>query len=139
VRRLLETLEDGRARLYLLWRLLGIRRQWQAVYQEGGYQPLEASGSAAEHLCAFSRGEGENRLLSIAPRWYSRLAPGAADLPIGPEVWGDSVIRVPAAVVGEPGLNLLTGESVEVIEREGEALLPVATLLQSFPVALVRL
>jgi hypothetical protein len=46
---------------------------------------------------------------------------------------------LPQRSAGEGGLNLLTGEPVEVALREGLAVLPVATLLQSFPVALLRL
>ncbi|WP_260291247.1 malto-oligosyltrehalose synthase [Sedimenticola hydrogenitrophicus] len=139
VRQLLETLADGRARLYLIWRLLRIRLHWKTVYQEGAYVPLVVSGAAAEHLCAFARSAGETSLISVAPRWYSRLAPGAGDLPLGPGVWGDSSIVLPERLAGEGGRNLLTGEPVEVVLQEGLAVLPVATLLQSFPVALVRL
>src|SRR5690606_29956739 len=45
VRKLLDTLDDGRAKLYLTWRLLQLRQSRPALFQEGEYLPLETVGA----------------------------------------------------------------------------------------------
>lgn len=142
VRQLLDNLRDGRAKLYLTWQLLQIRKQWQEVFQRGTYLPLNVSGKHKEHICAFMRQIKETCLIVIAPRWFSRLMKTAEkDLPLGEAVWGNATwieTALPVSIVKNHGLNLLTGEVIQLIEINGTISLCVASVLVSFPVALVR-
>jgi len=138
VRQLLDDMTDGRAKLYLTWRVLNVRKHWQPVFQDGDYTPLEVTGPAAQHLCVFARRSGTERVITITPRWYSRLSPNTDDFPLGANVWGDTFIEVPELTLGDSGINLLTGEAVKVISQNELTVLPVATLLGLFPVALVK-
>ena len=138
VRQLLDDMADGRAKLYLTWRVLNVRKHWQPVFQDGDYTPLEVTGPAAQNLCVFVRHSGIERVITIAPRWYSRLARNTEDLPLGANVWADTFIEVPELNLGDSGINLLTGESVKVISQNEVTVLPVATLLGLFPVALLK-
>jgi (1->4)-alpha-D-glucan 1-alpha-D-glucosylmutase len=138
VRGLCDTLHDGRAKLYLTWRLLQARHDWPSLFQEGDYQPLDATGPYADHLCAFARRAGEMTLIAVAPRWFARLAPEPGDLPLGTTVWHDTEIAVPCLAAGARGVNVLTGETVVAEARAGVATVAAGSLLASFPVALVR-
>lgn len=138
VRQLLNDMSDGRAKLYLTWRVLQARKDWQQVFQDGDYLPLEVTGPAAQQLCVYARVSGTVRIITIAPRWYSRLAPKSDDFPLGGKVWGDTFIEVPGLNLGDSGINLLTGEAVDVISQNELTGLPVATLLGLFPVALMK-
>ena len=68
------------------------------------------------------------------PRFLARLRlPGP---PLGP-VWAGTWLELPA---GAPHLyrNVLTGERVEAVPREGRPGLPLDAVLATFPVALLE-
>lgn len=138
VRSLLDTLSDGRAKLYLTWRLLYARQHWTSIFESGAYVPLRVQGRLAEHLCAFARLDGDTTLMVVAPRWFSVLAPLPGDLPLGISLWTDTFIALPGITVGTEGTNVLTGEKVEIMQRTTVPVVYAETLFASFPVALVQ-
>jgi (1->4)-alpha-D-glucan 1-alpha-D-glucosylmutase len=139
VRQLLDDMKDGRAKLYLTWRLLHSRKRWPNVFQDGAYLPLMTAGSRKDHLCAFARQADEITLVIVAPRWFSRLIPAASgQLPLGNTVWGTTTVEVPNLAAGMRGVNVLTGEIVEVTQTNDIPTLAASTLFISFPVALLQ-
>lgn len=139
VRSLLDCMTDGRAKLYLTWKLLQSRKQWPAVFQEGVYVPLITTGPRKDHLCAFARQLGDIKLIVAAPRWFSRLIPAASgELPLGDTVWNTTAIEAPNLIAGMQGINVLTGETVEVSQVNDVPGLLAPALFASFPVALLR-
>ncbi|MGD8910404.1 MAG: malto-oligosyltrehalose synthase, partial [Chromatiales bacterium] len=130
-RHLTDNLEDGRAKLYLTWRCLALRRQHRALFEQGDYLPLEVSGRHAEHLCAFARRKGTQLAVTVAPRLVFRLAGGA--LPLGVALWGDTRIELPLA----SWHNWLTGETLRGESVEEAWSLSAGDLLRHFPVALL--
>ncbi|MES1264503.1 MAG: malto-oligosyltrehalose synthase, partial [Variovorax sp.] len=57
---MLARLEDGRAKMYVLWRMLQLRRERETLFRAGGYTPVRATGELGRHLIAFARRhEGE--------------------------------------------------------------------------------
>ncbi|MEW5756783.1 MAG: hypothetical protein AB1810_10810 [Pseudomonadota bacterium] len=138
LRGLVATIADGRAKLYVTWRLLRARRHWPRVFQAGTYQPFEAVGARANHLISFARSSDDFSFITVAPRWISRLVSADDGLPLGEAVWSGTAIDVPQLAVGARGINMLTGETVEVVSRASVPALPVEVLLGTFPVALLR-
>lgn len=135
-RALLETLADGRAKLYVIWRTLTLRHELPSLFQHGDYLPLETVGAAADHLCAFARRAPDNGLVAvIVPRLCVRLTGGRDAAPLGPETWGDTAIVLPADDADRDCENLFTGERLRARPADGR--IPVAEALQSFPVALL--
>src|SRR4029434_9078788 len=67
-RKLLDTWIDGRAKLWLIWRILTLRERHARWFDEASYLPLAARGSKAAHLCAFARPGPGATLVAIAPR-----------------------------------------------------------------------
>jgi (1->4)-alpha-D-glucan 1-alpha-D-glucosylmutase len=123
---MLEDWRDGRAKLALTAELLAHRRERPALFAEGGYEPLTATGTKADHLCAFLRSHGDDRLLVVVFRFPVRLELDRS--------WGDTAIPLPQAgsVVG--WRDLLTGRSVgtgvgTLAAEEALADLPVAVLV----------
>jgi (1->4)-alpha-D-glucan 1-alpha-D-glucosylmutase len=116
--------KDGREKLYLLRSVLGFRRQNPRVFQVGSYVPLTATGSLAEHVCAFARETDGERVVTIVPRL---LAAAARSAKSGPRIdWADTRIPLP------PGKyrSLLTGN---VFAADGDV--SVEQVLADFPVA----
>jgi (1->4)-alpha-D-glucan 1-alpha-D-glucosylmutase len=140
---LLESAWDGRIKLYVTWRLLGLRRELPALFLEGGYEPVEAAGERAGHVCAFARllTQEDGALvfaLVVAPRLVLGLTGGAERPPLGAEVWGDTHLLLPAALGAARCRDVFTGAEIAAVERDGAASLPLAEVLRRFPVAVLH-
>ena len=46
---------DGKAKIYLIYKALELRRKQRLLFEEGVYLPLAVKGSLAEHVVAFCR------------------------------------------------------------------------------------
>jgi (1->4)-alpha-D-glucan 1-alpha-D-glucosylmutase len=123
---MLEEWHDGRFKLALTATLLAHRREHPALYAEGVYEPIAASGPKADHLCAFARSHGEDTLLVIAARFPARLEtePG----------WGNTTLAWPQAAAGATHWrDLLSGR---IVERRGEVV-TAGALVGEQPVAVL--
>jgi len=127
-RPLLETLHDGRAKLWVTWRLLELRRRRPELFRDGGYLPLAPGGARAGHVLAFARAHASGTLVVIAGRLYAKLLGAAGGLPLG-EAWGDTAVALPPGVTALE--NVLTGERLQATDGQ----LPLASACARFPVA----
>lgn len=129
---LLANLGDGRIKLYTLWQSLALRARWPEVFRDGDYIPLTVRGELAAHACAFAR-QHENRvLITLVPRLPARLLGNRSILPLGPEVWGDTVLELPRKLARIEWRNVLTGERHAAAKK-----LLLGQLLACFPVVLL--
>jgi (1->4)-alpha-D-glucan 1-alpha-D-glucosylmutase len=137
---MLQAPADGAVKLYLVWRLLGLRRERPALFADAGYQPLTVEGPGAEHLCAFERRlEGEGSLLVLAPRLYFSLTGGGRKLPLGAEAWDETRLVLARPPPGKPCREVLSGQLLRPDERAGRAVFQVERVLEWFPVAALLL
>ncbi|HEY7775873.1 MAG TPA: hypothetical protein VIC02_04955, partial [Kineobactrum sp.] len=128
---LVQQIDDGRAKLYLVWRSLQARLASPGLFQNGRYQPLGTFGEHAEYLCVFARHHEQRWLLVVVPRLLFRLS--AERDPLGDEVWGDTRAEAPVA----DWLNLLTHERHRAIAVGDGWQLRIGSVLRHFPVALL--
>ncbi|VTU23612.1 Maltooligosyl trehalose synthase [Variovorax sp. PBS-H4] len=105
---------DGRAKLWVGWRMLSLRREQPALFREGDYRGLQADGAKAAHVVAFMRRHEGQVLVLIAARLFSSLA-AMGDAPLG-ALWEDTVVRLPDVAEGTRFENVLTGETLAVHE-----------------------
>ena len=118
-------LADGRAKLFLLSTGLVVRRAEQELLLEGGYLPLSALGSDAEHVFAFSRTLGERAAAVCAvPR-----------LVLGPLERGAGRVRLEGELP-LPGRPRRWRDALTGAEHQGAAI-SLAALFADFPVALL--
>jgi (1->4)-alpha-D-glucan 1-alpha-D-glucosylmutase len=121
---------DGRAKLWLSWRLLDFRRRHTTLFCAGDYLPLRTHGAGGKHLIAYTRQHENTTLLVIAPRLFARLLREAGKLPVGQELWADSAVET-ALPDGTQLKNIVTGEMLVVAAGH----IMVGEALASFPVA----
>lgn len=108
--------DDGAAKLHLVSRVLRLRRDHPGLFGASAtYAPVPAAGAQADHVLASARGDA---LIAVVPRLVHHLAGR----------WGDTAIELP------PG----RWSDVLVGGRAHEGRVPVADLLDPFPVALLR-
>jgi (1->4)-alpha-D-glucan 1-alpha-D-glucosylmutase len=132
---LLGTAEDGRIKLYVTWRLLQLRRSLPGLFVGGGYSPLRAVGRARtpRHVCAFARTDAGQTLIVAAPVLIPTLLRDLPQQPpIGPTVWRDDWLPVPAETAYR---DLFTGRLLEPRSIEGRPALLLRDVFGSFPVA----
>ena len=117
--------QDGSCKLFIVHRLLELRRRHPELFAAGEYIPLEVTGApSADHLCAFARRHGEFVLVVAAPCLvYGLYRKGAtAD-------WGDAEVVLPADRAWQ---DVLTDR-----EWPGSERISVSDLLADFPVSVL--
>jgi len=126
--------EDGRAKLWATWRLLQLRQSRPALFAEGAYAALAASGEAAGHVIAFQRNRGDETLVTVSGRLFAKLAErrpasDGSDASARLGGWGDTCVQVPVLPPGQVLTDVLTGRSFDT----SSGTLPLAALLCAFP------
>ncbi len=132
VGRLREQPEDGRAKLWVIWRVLQLRREKAELFARGSYQPLAAQGERAKHVVAFAREHQGDAVVAVAGRLYAGLQIDPATPPVG-EVWAESSVELPGLPGGQRWRDLLSGQRFDA----GGETLPLASLFATLPVALL--
>ncbi|HSL41370.1 MAG TPA: hypothetical protein VK857_13430, partial [Desulforhopalus sp.] len=128
--------DDGRVKMYILWRVLAFRRENPGLFAQGEYLPLQVSGSGQEHICAFARRYGEKVLIVAVPRLVARLVRHQVGrLPLGEEIWGDTRLHLPEVLQSLEYTNLMTGKNS--ISPQGRVGFLGGELFDLFPLALL--
>ena len=73
VQDLLSTREDGRIKLFLIYRALQAKKTHQDIFRSGAYLPLESAGKFRNHVIAFAWRYQRQWALVMAPRFLSHL------------------------------------------------------------------
>jgi (1->4)-alpha-D-glucan 1-alpha-D-glucosylmutase len=125
--------EDGRIKLYAVWKALNFRRERSELFTKGDFLELTATGPHAEHILAILRHYKREWTLLVAPRWLARAQEerkGDADIP-----WRDARIELPDAAP-QFWKNIFTGEKNSAGDHEQKSL-AVGEMLIHFPIALL--
>jgi (1->4)-alpha-D-glucan 1-alpha-D-glucosylmutase len=134
VAELLASGDGSMAKLWLIRQVLRARRARPALWAEGSYEAISASGVRAGNVIAYARRWGSEWMLVVVPRLPLGLMRGREGVPVGAGVWGDTGLACPGWLAAGGGVDVLTGAGMPRV-RGGGCL--VAELLSLFPVALV--
>jgi (1->4)-alpha-D-glucan 1-alpha-D-glucosylmutase len=122
---------DGRAKLWVVSRILELRREQPDLFRKGDYLPLAAHGAQADRVIGYVRRHGGRSLVAIAGRLWMKLGGEEGRMPLGQQAWGDTVLE--SGALTRPLTNVLTGETVEV--ENGR--IRLADAFRSFPGAVL--
>jgi (1->4)-alpha-D-glucan 1-alpha-D-glucosylmutase len=121
MRELLAHWQDGGIKLAITATLLQLRRDKPELFANGSYEALDAQGSRADQICAFTRRDNGRTLLVAAMRFLNRLE-------MDPD-WHDTRLPAPAA----PGwTDQLTGRRLAASDQ-----LDLSALFADLPVAVL--
>jgi (1->4)-alpha-D-glucan 1-alpha-D-glucosylmutase len=137
VRVLLDTLEDGRAKLYVTWKALSLRQENPLLFRQGDYVGLTAENGKSDHIVAFARGRQGSMMITVVARWFATLLGDSQDHPLGQEVWGETWIEVPSAPEGASYVNIFTNETITTVQRNEKTFCAAAEVFGNLPVALL--
>jgi (1->4)-alpha-D-glucan 1-alpha-D-glucosylmutase len=127
---ILSGLPDGRAKLFLVARGLGLRKERPDLFRKGDYQPLQARGRHGGHVAAFARRLGNRWVIAAVPRFLTGIVKDGV-LPLGRDVWGDTAVMLPGSAPSG-WKNRLTDARF----RAGGELM-AGDIFREFPVALL--
>jgi (1->4)-alpha-D-glucan 1-alpha-D-glucosylmutase len=114
---ILARMDSGLPKLWVLHKALNLRRSHPEFFAMGAdYTPLMVAGRKQDHVIAFLQA---GRIAAIVPRWNLKLANN----------WSGTSVHLPNG----RWKNLLTGDLLN------GGSIPMQTMLQRFPVALLQL
>ena len=136
LRALLEHAVDGRAKFWVTWRALLLRREHDDMLRRSQYVALEVRGERASHVVAFARHDGPRWLLVIGMRLSVAFGRPPGEVPAASD-WGDTVIVWPQAVAtGAPARAPWLADAISGQKHAPhEGTLALADVLREFPVA----
>lgn len=109
---------DQKLKLLVTHRLLTLRRDLSELFRRGSYIPIAARGPGADHVVAFARTLGDQRVIVIARRLSSEARFEGTSLELPPDLAGFSWRS-----------RLIDGDPTQTLE--------LATLLSTIPVAVL--
>jgi (1->4)-alpha-D-glucan 1-alpha-D-glucosylmutase len=127
---------DGRIKLYLIWKILNLRRQHRQVFLEGQFLPLNASGKRKANVMSFARRKGNSWMVTVVPRWL-RLARAPITLTRTEGFWHGSHLLLPINAP-ECWVNALTGETLKTKHLRPGPSVPLGDIFRNYPVALLQ-
>lgn len=131
VRALMDQMEDGRVKLWVIRQMLHCRRRNPELFTKGEYHPLHATGRMARNVFTFVRRHDGVCAIAVIPRLM-------ADIPVGATGhWAKTRINLPQDLACGIFENILTGEPVTPVSLDDQTYLTVADVLANFPVALL--
>jgi (1->4)-alpha-D-glucan 1-alpha-D-glucosylmutase len=123
---------NGAIKMFVLQAGLELRKRAPRLFAEGDYLPLTVSGTAADHLLAFARVQGEDAVIVLAPRFpLGLLRRRGSPMPAAAH-WADTSVNLPLRLEGAHFRNVFTDETFAA-----GASLPVHEVLRRFPVAML--
>ncbi|HET6264563.1 MAG TPA: malto-oligosyltrehalose synthase [Usitatibacter sp.] len=130
---MLSNIADGRAKLYVTWRLLQLRKQREVLFRDGGYTAVRTTGEQSRHVLAFARRHGGETVITVVPRLIAGLGVRPPGSPCDAALWGEARIELPFVEEGAHFTDVFTGR--ELVVSDGG--LGVADVLAQFPVAVL--
>ena len=137
IEEMLTNWQDGRIKLYLTAAGLRLRQRDPALFLDGAYVPLSVEGENKEHVVALARSLGDQSVIAVVPRLVARLLGGSPILPVGPQVWKETMISLSPELPDHSYQNVFTNTRINPVGQSDERLLPVAEALAVCPVAIL--
>jgi (1->4)-alpha-D-glucan 1-alpha-D-glucosylmutase len=123
---------DGLLKLWITSRALGVRRSRAALFEEGLYDPLAASGPRQQEVVAFARTHEGHTVIAAVGRFFTRLTAR----PVGARAWGGTSLRLPRGA-GTVWRDALVGHEMKATGGAEPRLL-LAQAFRHLPVVLLE-
>jgi (1->4)-alpha-D-glucan 1-alpha-D-glucosylmutase len=133
LRAMADNVHGSLAKLYLTWRLLGLRRVHEPLFTLGSYLPLGVRGERGEHVVAYARQHAGKSVIVLAGRLFGALTANGAQVPCGAPAWGDTLALLPFLDEGAILHHGLTGAA----SRVADGGIRLAEAFADFPAAIL--
>ncbi|MDJ1469845.1 malto-oligosyltrehalose synthase [Xanthocytophaga flava] len=124
----LKNVLDPSLKLFVLHKLLLLRRQYPELFLQGVYKPILTAGKHARKVTAFIREWKSQIVLVVFPLEVVSLCESGC-LPVGTDVWEDTYLGWPEESDTIEYVNIFTHQSIHLSSRQ-----PIGELLSVFPI-----
>ncbi|MGA1839013.1 MAG: malto-oligosyltrehalose synthase [bacterium] len=131
INELLENKEDGRIKLFLIYKALKTRRERQDIFQNGIYIPIKTEGRFRDCIIAYAKNYQDRLAITVIPRFLTNLIKEGV-FPLGEQVWEDTRLVLPDELSSFSWTNAITDQPVS-----GEGPLLAGKIFEHFPVGLL--
>jgi (1->4)-alpha-D-glucan 1-alpha-D-glucosylmutase len=128
---LLENMDDGRIKLFIVMQTLRFRHHYAALFRNGEYLKINIHGIGSDQLLVFARKDQNNFAIIIIPRFMERLLNLSLD-----DVWADTWLELPKQVLRHYQ-ELFSQYRVTAKPVEEYLQLYVRDILKLFPIAIL--
>jgi (1->4)-alpha-D-glucan 1-alpha-D-glucosylmutase len=128
---LLENMEDGRIKLFVVTQILRFRQHYTALFRNGEYLKINIHGIGSDQLLAFSRKDQNNFAVIVVPRLITRLLNKSLD-----DVWVDTWLELPQEAPAHYQ-ELFSQSRVTTVPVDDFLQLNVRDILKSLPLAIL--
>ena len=126
---LFSNMENGALKLYLIKKVMAVRRKHTTLFNEGKYSHINCSGDFGKNVISFMRKNENHIAVIVAPRFVTELTEQNR-LPLGKNTWKNTFIRIPFET--EKLENVITNEVIR-----GETTFQIGEILDEFPEAVL--
>jgi (1->4)-alpha-D-glucan 1-alpha-D-glucosylmutase len=126
---LLNHKEDGKIKMFLVYRSLNLRREYPALFSFGEYIPLSVTGKFKNNVIAFARKHRKNYSITVAPRFYTQLIK-EGEVTFGENAWQNTCIILPPDFPSD-WTDIVTSQPLQCKGK-----ISLNSALKHFPVAL---
>ncbi len=131
IRSLLENIEDGRIKLFIIMQTLRFRHHHAALFRNGEYLKINIHGTVSDQLLAFARKDQDNFTVIVVPRLMERLLNNELNKSLD-DVWLELPQKAP-----QHYQELFSQSRITIEPDEGYLQLYVRDILKLFPFAIL--
>jgi (1->4)-alpha-D-glucan 1-alpha-D-glucosylmutase len=130
VEELMATKEDGRVKLFLIYKALQVRRELSALFRQGHYIPLKTSGKFRNHIITFARRRDDEWAVVVASRFLTGLLREEESWP-SEGIWQDTFLVLP------DNAPLVWTDRITDRVIDGDGVISIGKILTHLPVSLL--
>jgi (1->4)-alpha-D-glucan 1-alpha-D-glucosylmutase len=134
VHALLATPHDGRLKMWVISRVLALRRDYPPLFARGEYVPINVTGERARHVVAHARRQENSGFVAVAGRLFASLGLEQGVAPVGEDAWGNATLGLDFLPPATQLFDVLTG----AVHELNAGSVAVARVFATLPVALLR-
>ncbi|MBN1962682.1 MAG: malto-oligosyltrehalose synthase [Deltaproteobacteria bacterium] len=115
IQKLIDTIEDGTIKMYIMARGLHLRRNNHELFMHGSYIPLNSSGIFSEKIIAFARTASNKKIITLVARHFLSLFRGK--LPnksflVNSDIWKETYLELPDVSYQGMYRNIITDDQI---------------------------
>ncbi len=119
----------GAVKLFIIKKILRVRRENRELFEAGRYLKLNTSGIYKNSIISFARLFGDEALIIVVPRFLTGIVK-QGELPLGKDIWQNTRIKIPFALNNVK--NLISEESIP-----GDNEIDAGCIMTKFPAAIL--
>jgi (1->4)-alpha-D-glucan 1-alpha-D-glucosylmutase len=106
--------EDGKIKLYLIYKGLNLRKTYDDLFLSKSYYPITSHGNYKDNIISFARSYYNKSVIFIASRFFTEISDEKNGHPYLGNKWNETRIEIPEDIKSETFMDIFTGENISI-------------------------